>query len=87
MPQMDGPRGGGAHGVSTRNPSVWGEGAVRGRPRHGVGDPLRCTVTVRRDFSSTMDQPVCLGETRALAARALNDIRRDYNSAVALVPN
>jgi len=45
------------------------------------------TVTVRRDFSSTVDQPVCIGETRALAARALNDIRRDYNSAVALVPN
>ena len=45
------------------------------------------TLTVRREFNSTMDQPVCIGETRALAARALNDIRRDYNSAVALVPN
>jgi hypothetical protein len=45
------------------------------------------TVTVRRGFSSTMDQPVCPGETRAFAARALNDILRDYNSAVALVPN
>jgi hypothetical protein len=45
------------------------------------------TVTVRREFTSTMDQPVCIGDTRALAARALNDIRRDYNSPVALVPN
>lgn len=42
------------------------------------------TVTVRREFSSTVDQPVCIGEVRALAAKALNDIRGDYNKAVAL---
>jgi len=45
------------------------------------------TVTVRREFTSTMDQPVCIGEVRALAARALNDIRKDYNTAVALATN
>ena len=45
------------------------------------------TVTVRREFTSTVDQPLCIGETRALAARVLNTIRGDYNASVALNPN
>jgi len=41
-------------------------------------------VTVRREFSSSIDAPVCLGDARALAATALDEIRRDYNTTIAL---
>jgi hypothetical protein len=43
------------------------------------------TVTVRRDFSSTVDQAVCIGEVRLTTAKALDDIRKDYSVAIALV--
>ncbi len=45
------------------------------------------TVTVRREFASTADQPVCIAEMRLSSAKALDDIWKDYNTAVALVGN
>jgi hypothetical protein len=45
------------------------------------------TVSVRREFSSTIDQPVCIGEVRLTAAKALNDIRKDYYTPIALSGN
>jgi hypothetical protein len=45
------------------------------------------TVTVHREFSSAVDQPVCIGEMRHLAAQALAEIRADYNKPVALAPD
>jgi transglutaminase-like putative cysteine protease len=43
-------------------------------------------VTVHREFSSAVDQPVCIGEMRRIAAQALAEIRADYNKPVALAP-
>jgi transglutaminase-like putative cysteine protease len=45
------------------------------------------TVMVRREFSSAVDQPVCIGEVRRAAAEALAQIRADYNKPVALAPD
>jgi len=45
------------------------------------------TVTVRRELTSLASVPVCIGATRLLAAKALADIRTDYNKAIALVGN
>lgn len=45
------------------------------------------TVTVRREFSSAIDQPVCIGEARLTAAKALNDIRKDYYTPIAIAGN
>ncbi|HEV2676326.1 MAG TPA: DUF3857 domain-containing protein [Aliidongia sp.] len=42
------------------------------------------TVTVHREFTSKVAQPICLGAVRLAAAKALNDIRGDYNKAMAL---
>jgi len=43
------------------------------------------TVTVRREFSTSVDSPICLGELRYFASKALNRIRGDYLSAIAIV--
>ncbi|HLZ66812.1 MAG TPA: DUF3857 domain-containing protein [Aliidongia sp.] len=42
------------------------------------------TVAVHREFTSKVSQPICLGPVRTAAAKALNDIRGDYNKAIAL---
>lgn len=42
------------------------------------------TVTVHREFTSKVAEPICLGTVRLAAAKALNDIRGDYNKALAL---
>lgn len=44
-------------------------------------------VTVHREFSSAVDQPICIGEMRRTAAQALAEIRADYNKPVALAPD
>jgi hypothetical protein len=43
------------------------------------------TLTLRREFSSVVADPVCIGEARLLAASALNEIREDYNATVTLI--
>jgi transglutaminase-like putative cysteine protease len=40
------------------------------------------TVTNRREFVSLVQQPVCIGDVRIVTAKAINDIRGDYNSAL-----
>ena len=45
------------------------------------------TVMVHREFTSAVDQPVCIGEMRREAAQALAEIRADYNKPVALAPD
>ncbi len=45
------------------------------------------TVTVHREFSSYALSPVCIGDTRLVAAKALNDIRTDYSKSITLVGN
>ena len=42
------------------------------------------TVTVRRQLDSRIDQPLCSGQLRVDAARALAEIRRDYADRVIL---
>jgi hypothetical protein len=42
---------------------------------------------VSREFSSAVDQPVCIGEVRRAAAQALAQIRADYNKPIALAPD
>jgi transglutaminase-like putative cysteine protease len=41
-------------------------------------------LTVRREFKSNIDQPLCTGKTRREAALALSQIREDYRATVAL---
>ena len=41
-------------------------------------------VTSRRELVSMMSEPVCIGETRRIAAEALNDIRGESNTGIAL---
>jgi transglutaminase-like putative cysteine protease len=43
------------------------------------------TVTVRREFVSLVTDPVCVGRTRQLAAWAINQIRGDYATEIAVV--
>jgi TPR repeat protein/transglutaminase-like putative cysteine protease len=40
------------------------------------------TVTLRREFTAKVAEAVCIGEVRAKAARALNEIRGAYNREV-----
>jgi transglutaminase-like putative cysteine protease len=42
------------------------------------------TVTVRREFKSNVKEPVCVGETRRLASRMLDEIRGDYYASLTL---
>jgi hypothetical protein len=42
------------------------------------------TLTQHRELVSTVDGPVCAGDTRRIAARALAEIRRDEQRRVAL---
>jgi len=42
------------------------------------------TITVHREFTSKVSEPICLGSVRLAAAKALNDIRGDYNKAITL---
>ena len=42
------------------------------------------TITVHREFTSKVSDPICLGSVRLAAAKALNEIRGDYNKAIAL---
>jgi len=42
------------------------------------------TITVHREFTSKVSDPICLGSVRLAAAKALNDIRGDYNKAITL---
>jgi transglutaminase-like putative cysteine protease len=41
-------------------------------------------LTVRREFSSGIDKPLCTGKARVAAAAALKEIREDYRTTVAL---
>lgn len=43
------------------------------------------TVRLHRELISAAEGPICVGETRRLAAKALNDIRIDSHAAVSLV--
>lgn len=45
------------------------------------------TVTVKRDFSVTVDEPVCIGDVRRAAAKAIIAIQDDYRTQIALVSN
>jgi transglutaminase-like putative cysteine protease len=49
---------------------------------HSVWSVAGHSVTWRRELTTTVDQPVCLGAVRQEAAKALNDIRGDLNSGV-----
>jgi hypothetical protein len=42
------------------------------------------TVTVRREFTTTMDQSLCTGDTRKAAAKALAEIREEYRTQIML---
>lgn len=41
-------------------------------------------VTVRRDFVTSITEPLCAGRSRVAAAAALRDIREDYRATIAL---
>lgn len=43
------------------------------------------TVTVRREFASSVTDPVCVGEPRKMLGKMLDDIRVDYYAAFSLV--
>jgi transglutaminase-like putative cysteine protease len=45
------------------------------------------TVTVRREFTSTIDEPLCTGRVRTATAAALRQIRDDYRTSIWLVGN
>jgi transglutaminase-like putative cysteine protease len=43
------------------------------------------TVTLRREFTSLASDPLCIGDTRLMAAKVLNDIRIDYAKSITLI--
>ena len=43
------------------------------------------TVSVRRDFTVTVDQPLCEGDIRKTAVKALSAIRDSYNAQISVV--
>jgi hypothetical protein len=45
------------------------------------------TVTVRREFTSSIDEPLCTGKVRIAAAAALRQIKDDYRTVVWLGAN
>jgi transglutaminase-like putative cysteine protease len=45
------------------------------------------TLTVHREFKSTVDQPLCTGEVRKDTAAALTRINQDYSARISLVAN
>ena len=45
------------------------------------------TLTVHREFKSTIDQPLCTSEVRKDTAAALTRINQDYNARISLVAN
>ena len=43
------------------------------------------TVKLRREMTSRPNEPVCIGEERQTAAKALDAIRGDYNKGISLI--
>jgi hypothetical protein len=44
------------------------------------------TLTVQREFTTHVDQPLCSGATRKEAAAALAAIRQDHQTPIRIVP-
>lgn len=43
------------------------------------------SLTVRRDFASTISQPLCTGANRAMAAAALREIQEDHRATISII--